>query len=103
VHYARLEEEVAMKVLAAATLAIACAIGFAPAASASDKDYLDSVVYKFAAYTPQQLLTAGYKVCAVVNANRPSPEAIPVVIAELNTSTSVASDIVTAAITKLPC
>lgn len=92
-----------MKVLCAATLAIAGAVGFAPVASAGDQEYLDKVAYKYAAYTPQQLLTTAYKVCAYLAPGRASPLAIPIVIDELQTSTSTASDIVTAAVTEMPC
>ena len=92
-----------MKALGAAALAIACAIGFAPSAAAGDQDYLDRVAYKYAAYTPQQLLNTAYKVCAWIGPGRAAPSAIPLVIEDLQTSTSVASDIVTAAIVEMPC
>ena len=92
-----------MRVLGAAALAVACAIGFAPSAAAGDRDYLDRVAYKYAAYTPQQLLTEAYKICAFISQGRSSPSAVPMVIEDLQTSTSVATDIVTAAIVEMPC
>jgi hypothetical protein len=92
-----------MKVLAAATLAIACAVGFAPTATAGDSDYLDRVQDRLTSFTPQQLLTEAYKVCAFMAPGRAAPDAIPMVIKDLNTSTSVASEIVTAAIVEMPC
>ena len=92
-----------MKVLGAATLAIGCAIGFAPSAAADDQAYLNSVVPRYAAYTPQQLLNAGYKVCAFIAPGRAAPTAVPMVVEDLKTSTSIATDIVAAAIVELPC
>jgi hypothetical protein len=92
-----------MKVLGAATLAIACAIGFAPPAAAGDQEYLNRVQDRLAFLTPQQLLTEAYKVCAFIAPGRAGPTAIPMVIEDLDVSTSVASEIVTAAIVEMPC
>lgn len=92
-----------MKVLAAATLVTACAVGFAPTATAGDDEYLNRVQDRLTSFTPQQLLTEAYRVCAFTAPGRAAPEAIPLVMKDLNTSTSVAAEIVTAAIVEMPC
>jgi Flp pilus assembly protein TadB len=49
------------------------------------------------------LLTEGYKVCRYVSVGRPTADAIPMVMKDLETSVSAALDIISAAVQQLDC
>lgn len=95
-----------MKALSAAIVAVGIAIGaiaVAPPAAADESGYLNELAPKYANLTTEQLLTEGYKVCRYLTAGRPSPDAVPMVVKDLQVSVSTATDIVPAAIEQLDC
>jgi hypothetical protein len=92
-----------MRVFGAVIFAAGIAIGVAPPAAADESDYLNQLQPKFANLTTEQLLTEGYKVCRFISAGRPSPDAIPMVVQDLQISVAAATDIVPAAIEELDC
>jgi hypothetical protein len=72
----------------------------APAAAAED-EYLDRLQDRYRFLTTEQLLTEGYRVCAVTNAGGLSLTAVNMVRDDLDVSINAALDIVTAAVVSL--
>ncbi len=92
-----------MKALLAGTLAVGIAIGAAPTAAAEESDYLNQLQPRFANLTSDQLLTEGYKVCRYLSVGRPSADAIPMVMQDLQVTVAAAYAIIPAAIAQLDC
>jgi hypothetical protein len=92
-----------MRALLAVTLAIGIAIGVAPTAAADESDYLDQLQPRLAFLSAKQLVTEGYKVCRYVSVGRPTADAIPMVVHDLQVSVAAAYAIVPAAIEELDC
>ncbi|MDT5336256.1 MAG: hypothetical protein QOD90_1761 [Mycobacterium sp.] len=92
-----------MKVLLAVTLAVGIALGAAPPAVADESTYLNQLGPRLAFLTTDQLLTEGYKVCRYLSVGRPSPDAIPVVMKDLQVTVAAAVDITAGAIEQLDC
>ncbi|MCW2517068.1 MAG: hypothetical protein JWR11_6110 [Mycobacterium sp.] len=92
-----------MKALLAVTVAIGFAIGLAPVASADEGDYLDLLQPRLTFLTKDQLLNEGYRVCRYVSVGRPSSDAIPVVMNDLQVSVAAAYALVPAALEHLDC
>jgi hypothetical protein len=72
----------------------------APAAAAED-EYLDQLQDRYRFLTTEQLLTEGYRVCAVTNAGGLAPTAVNMVRDDLDIAIGAAMDIVTAAVGSL--
>ena len=92
-----------MKALLVVVLATGFAIGAAPPAVADEGDYLNQLQPRMAFLTGEQLLTEGFRVCRYLGAGRPSSDAIPVVMKDLNVTVSAAVDIIAAAVQELDC
>lgn len=92
-----------MKTLLAVTLAVGIAIGAAPPAAADESDYLNHLGPRLAFLTTNQLLTEGYKVCRYISVGRPSPDAIPMVMKDLQVTVAAAVDITAGAVEELDC
>lgn len=92
-----------MRILGAVLAAVGCvaAVGLAPPAAADERAYLDRLLPRMAFLTPEVALSEGYRVCALLSQGRATPEAVPMVVEDLYTSTSVATDIVSAAAVEL--
>jgi len=88
-----------------ALLAIAVGIGVAtaPTAVADEAGYLQRLQSRLAYLTAQQLLTEGYKVCRYVSVGRPTADAIPMVMDDLDITVAAALDIISAAVLQLDC
>ena len=86
-----------------AVLAAGVAIGVAPPAAAEESAYLNQLSPRLTFLSTEQLLTEGYKVCRYVSVGRPTADAIPMVMDDLQTSVSPALDIISAAIQQLDC
>ncbi|GLP79768.1 DUF732 domain-containing protein [Mycobacterium antarcticum] len=92
-----------MKTTIAITLAIGIAIGAAPTAAAEESDYLDQLQPSLAFLSTEQLLTEGYRVCQFIGAGRPSADAIPMVVKDLQVTVATAYTLVPAALSTLDC
>ena len=92
-----------MKTLLAVTLAIGVSVGGAPTAAADETEYLDQLQPRMAFLSTSQLLTEGYKVCRYVSFGRPTGDAIPMVMKDLQVSVAAAYAIVPAAVEQLDC
>ena len=92
-----------MKTLLAVTLAIGVSIGVAPTAAADETEYVNQLQPRLAFLTTSQLLTEGYKVCRYVSVGRPTGDAIPMVVKDLQVSVAAAYAIVPAAVEQLDC
>lgn len=92
-----------MKTMLVAVLAAGAAIGVAPPAAAEESAYLNQLSPRLTFLSTEQLLTEGYKVCRYVSVGRPTADAIPMVMDDLQTSVSPALDIISAAIQQLDC
>lgn len=92
-----------MKTMLVAVLAAGVAIGVAPPAAAEESAYLNQLSPRLTFLSTEQLLTEGYKVCRYVSVGRPTADAIPMVMDDLQTSVSPALDIISAAIQQLDC
>jgi Flp pilus assembly protein TadB len=92
-----------MKTMLVAVLAAGVAIGVAPPAAAAESDYLNQLAPRLTFLSNEQLLTEGYKVCRYVSVGRPTADAIPMVMKDLETSVSAALDIISAAVQQLRC
>ncbi|KQY03083.1 hypothetical protein ASD37_26545 [Mycobacterium sp. Root135] len=92
-----------MKTMLVAVLAAGVAIGVAPPAAAEESAYLNQLSPRLTFLSSEQLLTEGYKVCRYVSVGRPTADAIPMVMDDLQTSVSPALDIISAAIQQLDC
>ena len=78
--------------------AVACAgILAAPTAVASEDDYLNTLQPKFEFLSAQQLLTEGNRVCGAEGAGALAPDRTAMVQNDLQVSTNVALEIVSAA------
>ncbi|ULE34662.1 DUF732 domain-containing protein [Mycobacterium sp. IDR2000157661] len=88
--------------LAAAALA-ASALATASPATAQDADYLWLLQDRYRFLTPEQLLSEGYKVCAVIEQGVGSRYAAEMVQQDLGVSPGGAMDIVSAATVELGC
>ena len=92
-----------MKTMLVAVLAAGVAIGDAPPAAAEESAYLNQLSPRLTFLSSEQLLTEGYKVCRYVSVGRPTADAIPMVMDDLQTSVSPALDIISAAVQQLDC
>ena len=92
-----------MKTMLVAVLAAGVGIGVAPPAAAEESAYLNQLSPRLTFLSTEQLLTEGYKVCRYVSVGRPTADAIPMVMDDLQTSVSPALDIISAAIQQLDC
>ncbi len=72
---------------ALAALAIS-AVMTAPGASAEEGDYLHELQDRYRFLTPEQLLDAGYRVCAVTDAGTLSPDAAGMVMRDLESTSA---------------
>ncbi|MEO3759658.1 DUF732 domain-containing protein [Mycobacterium sp. B14F4] len=88
--------------LAAAALAV-CAVSTAAPAGAQDADYLWLLQDRYRFLSPEQLLSEGYKVCAVIDQGVGSRYAAEMVQQDLGVSPSASMDIVSAATVELGC
>ncbi|BBY26876.1 DUF732 domain-containing protein [Mycolicibacterium sediminis] len=89
--------------LGAIALGTAASLAQAAPAAADNEQFLHGLEERYAFMTPQQLLAAGHKACAVVNTGVPAADASDVIDHQWGLSPSVAMDIVTSAITNLDC
>lgn len=92
-----------MKTLLAVSLAAGIAIGVAPPAAADESAYLNQLTPRFAFLSTEQLRTEGYKVCRYVGVGRPTADAIPVVVKDLQITVAASLDIIAAAVEELDC
>ena len=92
-----------MKTSIAIALAIGLGIAAAPTAAAEPSEYLQQLQPSFAFLSAEQLMTEGYKVCRLVDAGRPSADAIPMVVDDLQVTVATAFAIVPAALSTLDC
>jgi hypothetical protein len=92
-----------MKALLAVTLAAGIAIGVAPPAAADESDYLNHLAPELTFLSTEQLRTEGYKVCRYVGVGRPTADAIPVVMKDLQITVAGALDIIATAEEQLDC
>jgi hypothetical protein len=92
-----------MKALLAVTLAAGIAIRVAPSAAADESDYLNQLSPRLAFLSTEQLRAEGYKVCRYVGVGRPTADAIPVVMKDLQITVAGALDIIAAAVEELDC
>ncbi|MBJ7340688.1 DUF732 domain-containing protein [Mycolicibacterium sp.] len=92
-----------MKTVLAVILGVGVAIGVAPSAAAAEADYLNQLQPRLAYLSSEQLLSEGYKVCRFIGVGRPSADAIPVVMKDLNVTVAAAMAIIPAAVTQLDC
>lgn len=69
----------------------------APAAAASEDDYLNTLQPKFEFLSAQQLLTEGNRVCGAEGSGALAPDRTAMVQNDLHVSTNVALEIVSAA------
>ena len=92
-----------MKTLLAVTLAVGIGMGAAPPAVADESDYLNHLGPRLAFLTTDQLLSEGYKVCRYISPGRPSPDAIPMVMKDLQVTVAAAVDIMAGALEELDC
>lgn len=92
-----------MKTVLVAALAVGVAIGVAPPAAAGETEYLSQLSPQLTSLTAQQLRTEGYKVCRYVSVGRPTADAIPMVMDDLEISVAAALDIISAAVQQLDC
>ena len=92
-----------MKTVLVAALAAGVAIGVAPPAAAEESAYLNQLSPRLTFLSTQQLLTEGYKVCRYVGVGRPTADAIPLVMKDLEVTVAAALDIVSAAVQQLDC
>lgn len=92
-----------MKTMLVAVLAAGVAIGVAPPAAAEDSAYLNQLSPRLTFLSTEQLRTEGYKVCRYVSVGRPTADAIPMVMDDLETSVAAALDIISAAVQHLDC
>ena len=92
-----------MKTMLMAALAAGVAIGVAPPAAADESDYLNQLSPRLTFLSTEQLLTEGYKVCRYVSVGRPTADAIPMVMDDLQTSVAAALDIISEAVQQLDC
>jgi hypothetical protein len=89
--------------LAAAAL-LAFAVGAAAPAAADEADeYLWLLKDRYRFLSPEQLLSEGYKVCAVIDQGVGSRHAAEMVQQDLDVSPSASLDIVSAATVELGC
>lgn len=88
--------------LAAAALAGAALAAAAPA-TAQDDEYLWLLQDRYRFLTPEQLLSEGYKVCAVIEQGVGSQYAAEMVQQDLGVAPSASVDIVSAATVELGC
>jgi len=92
-----------MKTVLVALLAAGVAIGVAPPAAAEESAYLNQLSPRLTFLSTEQLLTEGYKVCRYVGVGRPTADAIPLVMKDLEVTVAAALDIVSAAVQQLDC
>lgn len=90
-----------LKLTCAAAAAAVAAIVSAPGAAASEDGYLHGLQDRYRFLTPQQLLTEGYRVCAVTDAGTLSPDAAAMVMRDLEVNVGVAMDVVSGAVINL--
>jgi hypothetical protein len=76
---------------------VGAAVLSAPAATADEGEYLAKLQDKYEFLTPQQLLTAGERVCAAEAAGVLAPGRTTMVMNDLTVGTNVALEIVSAA------
>ncbi len=79
------------------------AMGLAAPAGAQDADYLWLLQDRYRFLTPEQLLSEGYKVCAVIDQGVGSRYAAEMVQQDLGVSPGASMDIVSAATVELGC
>ena len=92
-----------MTALLTVSLAVGIAIGVAPPAAADESEYLNQLSPRLAFLSTEQLRTEGYKVCRYVGVGRPTADAIPVVMKDLQITVAGAMDIIAAAVEQLHC
>jgi Protein of unknown function (DUF732) len=88
--------------ITAAALATMAVTNAAPAA-AGDGEYLQQLQDKYLFLSPQQLLTEGHRVCAVIDQGAGSRYAAEMVQKDIGVSPGAAMDIVSAATVELGC
>ena len=89
--------------LLVALLAAGVAIGVAPPAAAEESAYLNQLSPRLTFLSAEQLRTEGYKVCRYVGVGRPTADAIPMVMDDLDITVAAALDIISAAVQQLDC
>ncbi|HYZ68643.1 MAG TPA: DUF732 domain-containing protein [Mycobacterium sp.] len=81
----------------------AMSLAFAAPASADTAGYLAKLQDVYPTLSSQQLLTEGYKVCAVTRSGKSSADALQMVQKDIGVSVPAAGDIVSAAVVHLGC
>lgn len=87
----------------ALAIGTAAALAQAAPAAADSHEFLHGLEDRYSFMTPQQLLAAGHRACAVINTGKPAADASDVIDHEWGLSPSVAMVIVTSATTNLGC
>ncbi|MCV7282182.1 DUF732 domain-containing protein [Mycolicibacterium flavescens] len=90
-----------LKLTCAAAAAAVAAIVSAPGAAAQEDDYLAGLEDRYRFLTAEQMLTEGYRVCALTSAGALSPDAAAMVMRDLEVSVGPAMDIVSGAVLNL--
>jgi hypothetical protein len=92
-----------MKALLSVTLALGIAIGVAPSAAADERDYLNQLGPRLTFLTTDQLRSEGYRVCRYLSVGRPTADAIPMVMKDVQVTVAGAIDIIATAVEQLKC
>lgn len=92
-----------LPIMLAAGVAVGSAIGLAPAAAADESGYLNELAPRLAYLNTDQLLSEGYRVCRYVSVGRPTADAIPMVVKDLNVTVAATMDIISASARELRC
>ncbi|MGV0849111.1 DUF732 domain-containing protein [Mycolicibacterium phlei] len=82
-------------------LCAATALLCAAPVGAEERDYLDGLQDRYGFLSTQQLVSEGYRVCAVTDAGALAPDAVAMVIDDLGIGMAPAMDIVSDAILEL--
>lgn len=90
-------------IVLAAGVAICPAIALAPVAAADESGYVNELAPRLAYLTNDQLLAEGYRVCRYVSVGRPTADAIPVVMKDLDITVAASMEIISASARELSC
>jgi hypothetical protein len=92
----------ALRVLIASTMA-PLAFAAPAAAEADSAEYLHAVAPVYTNFTPEQLLSEGFRVCKGIGSGMKAPDAVQMVQKDIGASVPAAGDIVSAAVMFLDC
>ncbi|OBI76251.1 hypothetical protein A5663_03415 [Mycobacterium sp. E740] len=79
------------------------AVTVAAPAAADESEFLRQLQDQYVFLTPQQLLSAGHKVCAAAGRGVPASDSVMMVSKDLGISVPAAGDIVSLAVIELDC